>query len=211
MAKNGWTLEFEDTCLHNFLFYAQIYSIGNKWCSTILCIPMVSPKEPATLKTPHSYPMGNHSHSFVSKNGQKRLKNVFWGKFLPWPLILNTICSMDQWVVYNYPMILPKVPSTLVTLYRYPMGSHSHSFVSKNGRIRLKQFFDKNSYQNLLFYTQVCSMGQWMVFNYPMILPKVLTTLMIPHSYPMGHHSHSFVSKIGEKRLNTGIWGYLPP
>jgi hypothetical protein len=51
---------------------------------------MVSPKVPATLKTPHCYPMSNHSHSFVSKNGRKRLKKTFWRKFLPKPLVLHT-------------------------------------------------------------------------------------------------------------------------
>jgi hypothetical protein len=39
--------------------------------------PMVAPKVPATLKTPHSYPIGNYSHSFVIKNDRKWLKTVF--------------------------------------------------------------------------------------------------------------------------------------
>jgi hypothetical protein len=48
-------------------------------------------------------------------------------------------------------------------------------------------------------------MGQQVVFNYPMVSPKVPTTLMTLCSYPMGHHSHSFVSINGRKRLKTGI------
>jgi hypothetical protein len=31
-----------------------------------------------------------------------------------------------------------------------------------------------------------------------MISPKVPATLMTPYSYHMGHHSHSFVSKMAE-------------
>jgi hypothetical protein len=54
-------------------------------------------------------------------------------------------------------------------------------------------------------------MGQKVVFNYLMVSPKVITNLMIPYSYPMGHHSHSFLSKIGQKWLKTGFWQYLPP
>jgi hypothetical protein len=38
-------------------------------------------------------------------------------------------------------------------------------------------------------------MGQQVVFNCPMVLPKVPTTLLTPNSFPMGHHGHSFVSK----------------
>ena len=48
---------------------------------------------------------------------------------------------MVQWVVLNYPMLSPKVPTTLMTPYSYPMGHHSHSFVSKNGQKWLKNMF----------------------------------------------------------------------
>ena len=68
-----------------------------------------------------------------------------------------------------------------------------------------KQVFDDTYLHTLLFYTQVCSMGLKMVFNYHMVSPKVSTTLMIPYSYPMGHHNHSFVSKNGQKWLKTGF------
>jgi hypothetical protein len=48
-------------------------------------------------------------------------------------------------------------------------------------------------------------MGHQALFDYPMVSPKVTTTFMTPYSYPMGHHSHSFVSKKGQKRLKTGF------
>jgi hypothetical protein len=37
------------------------------------------------------------------------------------------------------------------------------------------------------------------VFNYLMVSPNMPTTLMTSYSYPMGHHSHSFVSKKRQK------------
>jgi hypothetical protein len=43
--------------------------------------PIVSPKGPTTLKTPYRYPMGHYSHSFVTKNSQKLLKNMFLAIF----------------------------------------------------------------------------------------------------------------------------------
>jgi hypothetical protein len=48
---------------------------------------------------------------------------------------------MGQKGVFNYPMLSPKVPTTLMTQFNYPMGYHSHSFVAKNGRIWLKTGF----------------------------------------------------------------------
>ena len=74
-----------------------------------------------------------------------------------------------------------------------------------------KQVFDDTYLRNLLFYTQVCSMGQQRVFNYHMVSPKVSTTLVTPYSYPMSHHNHSFVSKNGRKWLKTGFKRHLPP
>jgi hypothetical protein len=38
-------------------------------------------------------------------------------------------------------MVSPSMPTTLMTLYSYPEGHHSHSFVSKNGRKQLKTGF----------------------------------------------------------------------
>jgi hypothetical protein len=56
--------------------------------------------------------------------------------------------------------------TTLMSPYSYPMGHHSHSFVSQNGSKRLKTGFDDTYLHNLSIYTQVCSMGQQEVFNY---------------------------------------------
>ena len=67
-----------------------------------------------------------------------------------------------------------------------------------------KQVYDDTYLHNFLFYTQICSMGQQVVFNYPMVLPSVPTTLMTQCKYPMGHHSHSFVAQNGRKWLKTG-------
>ena len=68
-----------------------------------------------------------------------------------------------------------------------------------------KQVFDDTYPNNVSSHTQICSMGQQVVFNYPMVSPKVPTTLMTLYSYPMAHHSHSFVSRNGPKRLKTGF------
>ena len=68
----------------------------------------------------------------------------------------------------------------------------------KNGQ---KQVFDNT--HDFLFYTQVCSMGQQVALNYPMVLPKVPTTLKTPYRYPMGHYSHSFVTKKSQKLLKN--------
>jgi hypothetical protein len=78
---------------------------------------------------------------------------------------------MGQEVVYNYPMLSPKVPTSLMTPRSYPMGHYNHSFVSKNGRKQLKTGFLEYFPLNLLFHTQICSMGQLVLFNYPMVSP----------------------------------------
>jgi hypothetical protein len=80
---------------------------------------------------------------------------------------------------------------------------YGHFKRPKNGRKRLKTVFLRYLH-NLLFHTQIYSMGQRVVLNYLMVSPKVPTTLMAPYSYPMGHHSHSFARKNGRKRLKTG-------
>jgi hypothetical protein len=105
---------------------------------------------PPMLMTPYSYPMSHHSHSFVSKNGWKWLKTGFDNTYLHNLLFYTQICSMGQQVVFNYPMVSPKVPTTLAT---------------QNGRKWLKTGFDDTFLLNLLFYTQVCSMGLISVFQ----------------------------------------------
>jgi hypothetical protein len=74
-AKNGWKQVFDDTYVYNLLFHTLICSIGQK---AVFNYPMVSPKVPFTLLTPYSYPMCNHSNSFVSENGRKWLIAGFW-------------------------------------------------------------------------------------------------------------------------------------
>jgi hypothetical protein len=49
------------------------------------------------------------------------------------------------------------------------------------------------------------------MLNYPMVSPKMPTTLMTPYSYPMAYHSYLFVSQNGPKRLKTGFRQYLAP
>jgi hypothetical protein len=41
--------------------------------------PIVSPMVPSIFMTPYNYPMGHNSHSFVTENGRKLLKNMFFG------------------------------------------------------------------------------------------------------------------------------------
>jgi hypothetical protein len=119
-------------------------------------------------------------------------KQVLYDTHLQNLLFYTQICSMGQQVVFNYPIVSPEMPTMLTTLYSYLMGHHSHSFVIKNDWKWLKTVFDNTYLHNLLFYTQICSMGKLVVFNYPMVSPKVPTTLVIPHSYPVSHHSHSW-------------------
>jgi hypothetical protein len=145
---------------------------------------------------------------FWAKNGRKRLKTGFDNTYLHNLLFHTQIYSIGQQVVFSYPMVSPKVPTTLVTPNSYSMSHQSHSFKRKNDQKRLKQVFDDTYFRNLLFYTQICSMGQQVVFNYPTVSPKVPTTLRTPYSYPIGHHCHSFVRKNGRKRLKTVFWWY---
>jgi hypothetical protein len=74
-----------------------------------------------------------------------------------------------------------------------------------------KQVFDDTYLHNFFFHTQITFMGQKVVFIYPLVSPKVPTTLMTPNSYPMGHYNHSFVSKNGQKLFKTGFWRYVSP
>jgi hypothetical protein len=43
--------------------------------------PMISPMVPFAQKTPCSFPLGHHGRSFVTKYGQKLLKNMFLAIF----------------------------------------------------------------------------------------------------------------------------------
>jgi hypothetical protein len=46
-----------------------------------------------------------------------------------------------------------------------------------------------------------------MVPRYCNVLPMVLVTLMTPYDYPMGHHDHSFVTKIGYNIIEKHVFG----
>jgi hypothetical protein len=149
------------------------------------------------------------------KNG---LKQVFDDTYLHDFLFYTQVCSMGQQVVYNYPMVSPKVPTTIKTPYRYPVGHYSHSFVTtKKHKNYWKICFGNVYLHNLLLCTKIFSIGQWVVSNYIMISTKAPLTLMSPCSYPMGHHSHSFVSKNEQKLFNhlrpfllTNEWLWCP-
>ena len=52
-------------------------------------------------------------------------------------------------------------------------------------------------------------MGQWMVFRCPMISPSVLFTLMTLYRFPLGHISHSSMTKIGQKLLKNRFLAVL--
>ena len=165
-----------------------------------------------TLLTLYIYPMVYNSHSFVTKNGQKLLKNMFLEMFTSitsYSTYIHVLwakewCSVILW--YHLWCLLHSWPH-IVILWA-TIATHLWAKMKENG---WKQVFDDTYLHNLLFYTQICSIGQWVMFNYPMVSPKVPTTLMTPYSCPMGHYSHSFVSKNGRKRLKTGFWRYLPP
>jgi hypothetical protein len=147
--------------------------------------------------------IATHLWAKITKNGWKL---DFEDTYLHNVLIYTQIYSMgNKWCstfLWYHPRCLLHSRSHIVTL-RVTIASHLWAKMADNG---WKQFFDENSYPHLLFYTQICSLGQWVVFNCPMLLPKVPTTLLTPYSYP----SHS-LSKNSQKWLKTGFWGYLPP
>jgi hypothetical protein len=178
MAENSKKHVF-NTYLWNLLFYTLICSMGQQ----------VVFKVPTIFMIPyHDYPRGHHSHSFVSKNGWKWLKNMLLTmlnsitsySMHKYVLRANEWCSIFLW--YQHRCMLNSWPHN----YSYPMGYQSHSFVSKNGR---KQIFDDTYLRNLLYYRQSSSLGHRLVFNYPRVSFRVPTTLMTPYSYRMGHHN----------------------
>ena len=72
--------------------------------------------------TPYTYPMGYQSHSFVSKNGRKQVLDDTYLRYL---LYYRQISSMGHHVVFNYPRVSFRVPTTLMTPYSYRMGHHN--------------------------------------------------------------------------------------
>ena len=171
----------------------------------VLDYPMVSP-----MWLLHSWPhivtlQATIATRLWAEMAENCWKQVFSDTYLHNFFFHTQISSLGRQVVFNYPMLSPKVSTTLVIPNSYP---HLWAKMAKNG---WKQVLDDTYLHNLLFYTQVWSMGQQRVFNYPMVSLKVSTTLLAPYSYPMGHHSHPFVTKNGWKWLKTGVWCYLPP
>jgi hypothetical protein len=127
--------------------------------------------------------------------------SYFTHKYVLWA---NKGCSIILWyhpwsLLYSWPIV--------ITLWA-TIATHLGQKMAEND---WKPFFDDAYLHNLLFHTQIYSMGQLMVFNYPMVSPKAPTTIMTPYTYPMSHHSHSFVSQNGRKWLKTSFWWYLPP
>jgi hypothetical protein len=182
---------------HKYVLWA------NEWCSVILFY------YPRFLL--HSWPhivtlwatIATHLWAKMAENG---LKTIFLTMLTFITSYSKTqICSFGQWVMFSYYMVLSKGPTTLKTLYNHRIGHH-----------RWQKTVEKHVFYNvylckLLFYSQIWSMVQWVVFSYPMVSPKVLTTLMTPYSYPIGNHSHSFVSKNGQNSWKTCIWRCISP
>jgi hypothetical protein len=55
------------------------------------------------------------------------------------------------------------------------IATHLWEKLAENG---WKEVLDDSYLQNLLFYTQICFMGQGVVFNYRMVSPKVAAILV---------------------------------
>jgi hypothetical protein len=163
--------------------------------------PIMSLKVSNTLMTPYSYPIGHHSHSFVSKKGWKWFKKVFDSTYHHKLLFYTQVCSMGQQVVFNYswyhPRCLLNLFPQIVTLWG-TIATHLCAKIAKNSWKHVF-VFGVTYLHNLFFYTQVCTMGQHVLFSYPMISPKVPTILMTLYSYPIGHQSCSFVNNNGCK------------
>jgi hypothetical protein len=98
---------------------------------------------------------------------------------------VNKWCLVKQW--YHSRCLLHSWPH-IVTLWA-TIATHLGAKIAENG---WKLVFDNTYHHNLLFYIQVCSMGQQVVFNYPIVSPKVPITLVTQNDYPIGLHSHSF-------------------
>jgi hypothetical protein len=112
---------YDDTYLHNLLFYTQISFMGQL---VVFNYPFVSPKVQLHLG-PQIITLwatiATHLRAKTAENTQIR--------------------SLGQQVVFNYPMVSPKIPTTLTNPYSYPIGHHSPSFVIENGWKWLKIVF----------------------------------------------------------------------
>ena len=81
MTKNGWKKVFDDTYLHNLLYHTQISSKGQQ---VVLDYPMVSPRVPTILMTPHLW----------IKMAQNGWKQVFDDIYIHNLLFYAQICSI---------------------------------------------------------------------------------------------------------------------
>jgi hypothetical protein len=138
-------------------------------------------------------------------------KHVFGDVYLHNLFIYTQICLRGQQVVFSYPMVSYKIPTTLMTPYSYPMGNLSYSFMNKNGQKRLKKCF-------LMMLTSITSYSTHKYFLRVLIgirlsygISQGGTKLISPYSYLAGHCSHSLVSKNGWKRMKNMFWWCLPP
>jgi hypothetical protein len=110
----------------------------------------------------------------------------------------NSVLWANEWcsnILWYHPRCPLHSSPHMGTLWA-TIATHLWEKIAENS---WKQVFDDTYLQNLLFHTQICSIGKQVVFNYPMLSLKVPTTLLTPYNRPMGHHSHSFVSKYGWK------------
>ena len=186
MGENGWKLVFDNTYFQNLLFYPQICSM----CQQLLFnYPMVSPKVLATLLTPYITLWATISTYLWAKMAKNGWKQVFDNTCLHNILFYTQICLWaNRWysvILWYHPKCLLHLWPQISTLWA-TIATHLRAEMAENG---WKQIFDDTHFQNLLFYTQICSMGQQIVFNCPMVLPKVPSTLTTPYSYHMGHHA----------------------
>jgi hypothetical protein len=92
----------------------------------------------------------------MAENGWK---HFFDNAYLHNLLFYTQICSM------SHLMVSPKVPTTLVTQVVTLWATIATYLSAKMAENGWKQVFDHTYFQNLLFYTQICSMGQQVVLN----------------------------------------------
>ena len=111
-AENGWKQVL--TILNSITSYSTHKSVlwANEWCSIILWY------HPWCLL--HSWPhivtlWATVSTHLWSKMAENSWKQVFGDTYLHNLLIHTQICSKVQQEVSNYPLVTPKVPTTLIT------------------------------------------------------------------------------------------------
>jgi hypothetical protein len=161
MAKNGWKQVFDNTYLHNLLFYTQICSMGQQ---VVFSYPILHLWHQistlwATVATHLRVEMAKscwkHIFDDTSETSYSTHKYVLWA---------NKWCSFVPWY---YPRCLLHSQPHIVTL----SATIANSFVSKNGQKWLKTGF----WRYLLPKPRILHKN---MFNYPMVSPKARTLLM---------------------------------